>query len=109
MIRIIKESEYQKLIKRLNELEEFYEHAQKICTEAQASCDVAFDFAHPDIRVYSIERVHARNGEPEHTLICWYDKADKHHNWYCYCNHDRHNQLVAEYRKHKKKLKEAKK
>jgi len=102
MIKILFQSDYNNLVARIRELESFKDNAEKIRDESQAGCDVAFDFSLPSIKVYSIERVPATHDRREHTLICWRDDDGKGHTWYAYCNHDKHNQLVNEYRNHQR-------
>ena len=105
MITVLWDKTYNELVKELNELRDFKETVHEEQREIQSTCDVFFDFNDPDIKVYSIERVPVRGNEREHTLICWNDKEGKHHNWYCWCSHARHDQLVADFRKSKEKSK----
>lgn len=101
MITVLWDSTYNALVKELNELRELNENIRAEIQKKQSACDVFFDFDGVD--VYSVERVPTTPSSAEHTLICWYDKDGKHHNWYCWCNHARHDQLVADFRKAKEK------
>jgi hypothetical protein len=91
------------MLRELQDYHELRETIQKAALKSQADCDVFFDFSAYGINVYSIERVPAFGNDIEHTLICWYDKEGKHQKWYCWCGHDRHNELVAEFKKSKGK------
>ena len=70
-----------------------------------ADVEFVFDFHHPDINVFSIERAIAFNGkETEQTVIGYTMKSEPGlvKQWYFQCSRSHHNKLVSQWNESKR-------
>jgi hypothetical protein len=69
---------------------------------ARTECLFAFDFANPDINVFSIER-NGWNTSDETTIIGYILSGDIHDvkQWYFCCSREQHNELVKKWVEYK--------